>query len=52
MREGSVSRKKTNIMKDQNLVYKEHMNFSTLKSLYYTANWAFNGFKKYSKIFN
>ena len=52
MREGSVSRKKTNIMKDQYLVYKEHMNFSTLKSLYYTANWAFNGFKKYSKIFN
>ena len=52
MREGSVSRNKTNIMKDQYLVYKEHMNFSTLKSLYYTANWAFNGFKKYSKIFN
>jgi len=39
-------------MKDQYLVYKEHMNFSTLKSLYYTVNWAFNGFKKYSKIFN
>ena len=52
MREGSVSRNKTNIMKDQYLVYKEHMNFSTLKSLYYTANWAFNGFMKYSKIFN
>ena len=27
MREGSVSRNKTNIMKDQYLVYKEHMNF-------------------------
>lgn len=52
MREGSVSRKKTNIMKDQYLVYKDFMEFSTLKSLYYTANWAFNGFKKYSKIFN
>ncbi len=46
MREGSVSRNKTNIMKDQYLVYKEHMNFSTLKSLYYTANWAFNGFNE------
>lgn len=48
----SVSRKKTNIMKDQYLVYKDYMNFSTLKSMYYTANWAFNGFKKYSKLFN
>ena len=48
----SVSRKKQNIVKDQYLVYKDFMNFSTLKSLYYTANWAFNGFLKYSKIFN
>lgn len=48
----SVSRNKSNIMKDQYLVYKEHMKFSTLKSLYYTANWAFNGFIKYSKLFN
>lgn len=48
----SISRKKTNIMKDQYLVYKDYMKFSTLKSWYYTANWAFNGFKKYSKIFN
>ena len=48
----SISRKKTNIMKDQYLVYKDHMNFSTLKSFYYTANWAMNGFLKYSKIFN
>ena len=48
----SVSRKKTNIMKDQYLVYKKYMNFSTLKSWYYTANWALNGFLKYSKIFN
>ncbi|WP_226063837.1 glycosyltransferase family 2 protein [Kaistella polysaccharea] len=52
MHASSISRKKTNIMKDQYLVYKEHMNFSTLKSLYYTGNWAINGFMKYSKIFN
>lgn len=48
----SVSRKKQNIIKDQYLVYKDFMHFSTPKSLYYTANWAFNGFLKYSKIFN
>jgi teichuronic acid biosynthesis glycosyltransferase TuaG len=48
----SISRKKTNIMKDQYLVYKDYMKFSTPKSLYYTANWAINGFLKYSKIFN
>ncbi len=52
MHAASVSRKKTNIMVDQYLVYKDYMNFSTLKSMYYTANWAFNGFKKYSKLFN
>lgn len=52
MHSTSVSRKKTNIMKDQYLVYKDYMKFSTLKSWYYTANWAFNGFMKYSKIFN
>lgn len=52
MHESSVSRKKTNIMKDQYLVYKDYMKFSSLKSLYYTANWALNGFLKYSKIFN
>ena len=48
----SISRKKTNIMKDQYLVYKDFMKFSTAKSLYYTANWALNGFMKYSKLFN
>lgn len=48
----SISRKKTNIMKDQYLVYKDHMKFSTLKSWYYTVNWAINGFMKYSKVFN
>ncbi len=48
----SVSRKKSNIVKDQYLVYKDYMKFSTLKSLYYTTNWAINGFMKYSKIFN
>lgn len=52
MHPSSISRKKTNIMKDQYLVYKDHMNFSILKSWYYTANWALNGFMKYSKIFN
>lgn len=52
MHASSVSRKKTNIMKDQYLVYKDFMKFSTLKSLYYTANWAFNGFLKYSRLFN
>ncbi|MGS0747727.1 glycosyltransferase family 2 protein [Halpernia sp. GG3] len=48
----SISRKKTNIMVDQYLVYKDYMKFSTLKSWYYTANWALNGFLKYSKLFN
>ncbi|MBN9311427.1 MAG: glycosyl transferase family 2 [Chryseobacterium sp. 39-10] len=52
MHASSISRKKTNIMKDQYLVYKDFMGFSTLQSMYYTANWAFNGFKKYSKLFN
>lgn len=52
MHSASISRKKTNIMKDQYLVYKDFMKFSTLKSWYYTANWAFNGFKKYSRFFN
>ena len=52
MHASSISRKKTNIMKDQYLVYKDYMKFSTVKSLYYTANWALNGFMKYSKIFN
>ena len=52
MHASSVSRKKTNIMKDQYLVYKDFMGFSTIRSWYYTANWAFNGFMKYSKFFN
>ena len=52
MHASSISRKKTNIMLDQYLVYKDYMKFSTLKSMYYTANLAFNGFKKYSKLFN
>ena len=52
MHASSISRKKTNIMLDQYLVYKDYMNFSTLKSMYYTANWALNGFMKYSKLFN
>ena len=52
MHASSISRKKTNIMKDQYLVYKDYMHFSTFKSWYYTANWALNGFMKYSKLFN
>ncbi len=52
MHSNSISRKKQHIVKDQYLVYKDHMNFSTIKSLYYTANWAMNGFLKYSKLFN
>ncbi|MGC4129217.1 MAG: glycosyltransferase family 2 protein [Bergeyella sp.] len=48
----SVSRNKKNIMKDQYLVYRDFMRFSTLKSLYFTVNWALNGFLKYSKFFN
>ena len=51
MREGSVSRKKKNIIKDQYLVYREFMEFSVVKSLYYTCLWAINGFMKYSKWF-
>lgn len=52
MHSNSISRKKQSIVKDQYLVYKKHMKFSTLKSLYYTCLWAINGFIKYSKIFN
>ena len=52
MHQSSISRKKSNIVKDQYLVYKDYMNFSTVKSLYYTVNWALNGFMKYSKLFN
>ena len=52
MHASSISRKKTNIMLDQYLVYKDYMKFSTLKSMYYSANWAINGFMKYSKLFN
>lgn len=52
MHSTSVSRKKKNIVVDQYLVYKAFMGFSTVKSLYYTANWALNGFMKYSKFFN
>lgn len=52
MHAASISRKKTNIMLDQYLVYKDFMGYSTAKSFYYTANWAINGFMKYSKIFN
>lgn len=52
MHAASISRKKTNIIKDQYLVYKDYMKFSTLKSMFYTANWALNGFMKYSKLFN
>jgi teichuronic acid biosynthesis glycosyltransferase TuaG len=50
MRQGSISRQKKNIIKDQYLVYREHMNFGLMKSLYYTFQWAFNGFVKYNKV--
>lgn len=52
MHSASVSRKKHHIIKDQYLVYRKYMNFSVPKSLFYTANWALNGFLKYSKLFN
>lgn len=52
MHPSSISRNKKNIIKDQYLVYKDHMHFSTVKSFYYTILWAMNGFVKYSKIFN
>lgn len=52
MHSTSVSRSKRKVIKDQYLVYKEHMKFSTFKSIYYTSHWALNGFLKYSRIFN
>lgn len=52
MHSTSISRKKKNILIDQYLVYKDYLEFSTVKSLYYTATWALNGFIKYSKFFN
>lgn len=52
MHGASVSRSKKKVIKDQYLVYKDYMHFSILKSLYYTAHWALNGFLKYAKIFN
>lgn len=52
MHSGGISRRKSSIIKDQYLVYKDHMKFGTLKSVFYTAQWAMNGFMKYSKLFN
>lgn len=52
MHASSISRKKSNIVKDQYLVYRDFMGFSVIKSAYYTITWAFNGFRKYSKLFN
>lgn len=52
MHSTSISRKKKNILIDQYLVYKDYLELSTVKSLYYTATWALNGFIKYSKFFN
>lgn len=52
MHSSSISRNKKNIVKDQYLVYRDYMQYTTLKSLYFTAQWAVNGFRKYSKIFN
>lgn len=52
MRTNSVSRNKKEMAVEQFLVYYKFMDFSLIKSLYYTTLWAFNGFKKYSKFFN
>lgn len=52
MHPSSVSRKKSKIIRDQYLVYKDFMKFPVPKSMYYTAHWALNGFMKYSKVFN
>lgn len=52
MHPDGISRRKSSVIKDQYLVYKEHMKFNTLKSAFYTAQWAMNGFMKYSKLFN
>lgn len=52
MHGNSVSRNKMSIIRDQYLVYRQHMEFSSLSSLFYTFIWAVNGFKKYSRIFN
>lgn len=47
MHPNSLSRKKSKIIKDQYLVYRNHMGFSILRSTYYTMVWAINGIKKY-----
>ena len=52
MHSSSTSRRKTSVIKDQYLVYKNHMNFNVLKSFYYTVLWAMNGFMKYAKFLN
>lgn len=52
MHSAGISRRKTGIIKDQYLVYKDYMKFSAIKSLYYTTIWAMNRFMKYSKVFN
>lgn len=52
MHSKGISRRKSSIIKDQYLVYRDHMRFNTLKSGFYTAQWALNGFLKYSKFFN
>ncbi len=49
MREGSVSRSKQKIVKDQYLVYRQFMKFSVVRSLFYTISWAINGFIKYAR---
>ena len=52
MHAASVSRKKSAIIRDQYYVYRRFMKFGTLRSFYYTIHWAFNGFVKYSRLFN
>lgn len=45
---GSLSRNKREMMKCQYQLYREFLNYSVVKSLYYTFFWAINGIAKYS----
>ncbi len=50
IRENSVSRDKLTIAKKQFDVYYKFLDYSLIKSLYYTFFWALNGMKKYGKL--
>lgn len=47
IRENSLSRKKTDLLKYQWKFYREIEKLSFLKSLYYLLNWAYRGYLKY-----